>query len=132
MVLRVSAIVESTIKSIDITAITWKKRRVNRSNGVCRELPALCVTLIKQLSLSLSLSLFVRLYRVCRFASECPESTYVAVILQSYHETEKWKITSDSPGVFSLAFTSEIREATKSSRRTRDPTIQQSLENGME
>lgn len=44
MVLRVNAIVESTIKSIDITAITWKSdESTDQTELINRELPHLSV-----------------------------------------------------------------------------------------
>jgi len=59
MVLRVSAIVESTIKSIDITAITWKSDgSTGQTKLARRELPGLRVRLSRS-SLSLRFLSFI-------------------------------------------------------------------------
>jgi len=68
MVLRVSAIVESTIKSIDITAITWKSDgSTGQTKLARRELPGLRVRLrefpLFKVSFFHSLSVFIGPYR---------------------------------------------------------------------
>jgi len=59
MVLRVNAIVESTIKSIDITAITWKSdESTDQTELINRELPGLRVKYFPLL-IFFSLSVFI-------------------------------------------------------------------------
>lgn len=59
MVLRVNAIVESTIKSIDITAITWKSdESTDQTKLINRELPGLRVKYFPLL-IFFSLSVFI-------------------------------------------------------------------------